>query len=130
MGFNSYYGTWSAYRQGNGKFEVDNIDPTICTHIIYTFLGANSDGTVKYLDSYLDLSENWGKGYIDKFIALKSKSPNTKFLMSIGGWNMGSAVFSQIAANPSARSNFAQNVANVLNKHGFDGFDFDWEVTY
>lgn len=48
--------------------------------------------------------------------------------MSIGGWNAGSAVFSQIAANSSARSDFAQNVANVVNEHGFDGFDLAWEV--
>ena len=80
------------------------------------------------MDSYLDLSDNWGKGYIDKFIALKSQSPNTKFLMSIGGWNAGSGVYSKIAASASLRETFAQNVLNVLNKHGFDGFDFDWEV--
>ncbi|XP_070506293.1 chitinase-3-like protein 1 [Chironomus tepperi] len=122
-----FWGTWAAYRAGNGKFEVTNIDPTICTHIIYSFMGAKEDGSVTYLDSFMDLSDNWGKGYIDKFIALRSQSPNTKFMMSIGGWNAGSAVYSKIAASASIRDTFAQNVLNMLNKHGFDGFDFDWE---
>lgn len=57
-----YYGTWSVWRTGQGKFEVDNIDPTICTHIIYTFFGVTADGGVKYLDPYLDLPDNYGKG--------------------------------------------------------------------
>lgn len=47
--------------------------------------------------------------------------------MSIGGWTAGSGVFSQIAANQNSRSNFARGVLDILNKHGFDGFDFDWE---
>ncbi|KAG5666071.1 putative Chitinase ChiA, partial [Polypedilum vanderplanki] len=102
-----FWGTWATYRQGYGKFDVENIDPTICTHIIYSFLGASSNGDVKYLDSYLDLSDNFGRGYIDKFIALKSKSPSTKFLMSIGGWSAYSAVFSQIASSASTRNAFA-----------------------
>lgn len=122
-----FWGTWAAYRTGNGKFEVSNIDPTICTHIIYSFMGAKEDGSVTYLDSYLDLSENWGKGYIDKFIALKSQNPSVKLMMSIGGWNAESAVYSKIAATATGRETFAQNVLNMINKHGFDGFDFDWE---
>lgn len=119
-----YWGTWAAYRQGYGKFEVTNIDPTLCTHFIYTFLKTNADGTVTYSDPFLDLSENYGKGYIEKFIALKARSPSTKFMMSVGGWNAGSNVYSQIAANPSMRSVFARSVLDILNKHKFDGKNY------
>lgn len=27
------------YRPGNGKFDVEHIDPQICTHLIYGFVG-------------------------------------------------------------------------------------------
>lgn len=57
-----YWGTWAAYRQGNGKFEIDNVDPTLCTHMIYTFLKSAPDGVVTYWDPYLDLTDNYGKG--------------------------------------------------------------------
>lgn len=30
-----YYGSWAVYRPGDGKFNVENIDPFLCTHIIY-----------------------------------------------------------------------------------------------
>lgn len=30
-----YYGTWAVYRPDGGKFAVENIDPFLCTHVIY-----------------------------------------------------------------------------------------------
>lgn len=30
-----YYGTWAVYRPDGGKYPVENIDPFLCTHIIY-----------------------------------------------------------------------------------------------
>lgn len=30
-----YYGTWAVYRPDAGKFPVENIDPFLCTHVIY-----------------------------------------------------------------------------------------------
>ncbi|KOX77106.1 Chitotriosidase-1 [Melipona quadrifasciata] len=38
-----YYGSWAAYRRGLGEFETKDIDPTLCTHIIYTFIGISQD---------------------------------------------------------------------------------------
>lgn len=44
-----YWGTWAHYREGNGNFSVGNIDPTVCTHFIYSFLGAREDGEIYYV---------------------------------------------------------------------------------
>lgn len=57
-----YYGTWATYRQGNGKFDVENVDPQMCTHLMYAFAGITSQGEVISLDSFLDLPDNWGRG--------------------------------------------------------------------
>lgn len=65
--------------------------------------------------------------YINQFIALRQKSPSTKFLFSIGGWTAGSGVFSRIASSHVTRSNFARSVLEFSQRFGFDGFDFDWE---
>ena len=34
-----YWGTWSNYRPNAGKFTPENINPKLCTHIIYSFAG-------------------------------------------------------------------------------------------
>ena len=30
-----YYSSWAFYRTGYGKFDIDNIDPHVCTHLNY-----------------------------------------------------------------------------------------------
>lgn len=94
-----YYGTWATYRHGNGQFNVNDIDPNVCTHLIYSFFGLTRDATVRILDPYLDLSENYGRGNIEKFISLKKQNPKLKTMAAIGGWNEGSATFSAVTAN-------------------------------
>lgn len=91
-----YYGTWSTYRHGNGAFNVEDIDANLCTHLIYTFFGVTSSGTVRIIDPYLDLEENWGRGNIKKFNNLKLINPKLKTLAAVGGWNEGSRIFSQV----------------------------------
>lgn len=29
-----YFGSWSVYRYGEGKFDVEDIDPYVCTHLV------------------------------------------------------------------------------------------------
>lgn len=91
-----YYGSWAVYRPGNGKFDVEHIDPFVCTHIVYGFAGLGSDNTMIPLDPYNDLAENWGKGAYLRFTGLKKKNPELKALIAIGGWNEGSEKYSQV----------------------------------
>jgi chitinase len=32
-----YYTNWATYRPGNGQFSINDIDPNLCTHLIYSF---------------------------------------------------------------------------------------------
>ncbi|KAK3932974.1 Acidic mammalian chitinase, partial [Frankliniella fusca] len=121
-----YVGTWAYYRPGNGKFTPEDIDPDLCTHLVYAFVGITGQGDVSVLDSWLDLPPPNLDGY-NRFLALKKKNPNLKVLVSIGGWNQGSYTFSTVANNAQLRKTFAQNVLNFVTEHGFDGFDMDWE---
>jgi len=45
----------------------------------------------------------------------------------VGGPRQGTQYPSQIAANPTARIDFSQNVKNFINDYGFDGCDLDWQ---
>ncbi|XP_023936024.1 chitinase-3-like protein 1 [Bicyclus anynana] len=122
-----YYGTWATYRNGDGQFDVAHINTDLCTHLIYTFVGINDQGTVISLDPWLDLPDNWGRDNFRKFNALKQYKPSLKTLLAVGGWNEGSAKYSRMAANPTLRQNFITSATNMVLTYGFDGFDLDWE---
>jgi len=122
-----YYGSWAVYRPGAGKFDVEDIDPFICTHIIYGFAGLGSDNTIVSLDSWNDLYDNYGKGAFERFTGLKAQNPELKALLAIGGWNEGSAKYSQMVSSSASRAKFTASVVDFLLQYGFDGLDFDWE---
>lgn len=122
-----YLGSWANYRNGDGKFVIEDIDPNLCTHLIYGFTKLSHDNRIAVYDPYLDLKENWGLGAFQRFNNLKHKNPTLKTLIAIGGWNEGSTKYSQMASNPSSRKRFVNSCIDFLNKHGFDGLDLDWE---
>nr|XP_033321147.1 chitinase-3-like protein 1 isoform X1 [Megalopta genalis] len=121
-----YFGSWTVYRPGNGKIEIQDINPNLCTHMIYSFVGLNTDGTIKIMDAWADLSDGGGKNGFGKFVA-RSKQGGAKAMIAIGGWNEGSAKYSQVVGNPELRSQFVRNVVSFLQRYNFDGFDVDWE---
>lgn len=34
-----YIGTWAVYRPSRGSFNIDEVDPNLCTHLVYAFAG-------------------------------------------------------------------------------------------
>uniref|UniRef100_A0AAG5D9Z8 chitinase n=1 Tax=Anopheles atroparvus TaxID=41427 RepID=A0AAG5D9Z8_ANOAO len=122
-----YVGTWAVYRPGRGRFDIEHIDPTLCTHLMYGFFGINENATVRVIDPYLDLEENWGRGHIKRFVALKNGHPGLKTMAAVGGWNEGSRKFSKMAASAELRKRFIYDSVAFCQRHGFDGIDLDWE---
>lgn len=123
-----YYGTWAVYRPGNGKFDVEDFDPMLCTHAIYGFAGLDENThEIVAIDPYNDLYDNWGKGGYIRFTNLKQKNPDLKTILGIGGWNEGSIRYSEMAADASFRQTFIASVMDFLTKYNFDGLDLDWE---
>ncbi|XP_073972553.1 chitinase 2 isoform X1 [Rhodnius prolixus] len=123
-----YVGTWAAYRPGRGAFSIDEIEPDLCTHIVYSFAGLNTTTwTITSLDPYMDLEDDYGKGMYKKMTSLKKSHPGLKITLAIGGWNEGSANYSILAADPAKRETFTRSVMNYVRKFQFDGVDLDWE---
>lgn len=118
-----YYTNWSVYRSGSAKFTPQNINPYLCTHLIYAFGGFTKDGTLKPFDKYQDID----KGGYAKFTGLKTYNKHLKVMIAIGGWNEGSNKFSSLSANSEKRKEFAKNVVKFLRQNNFDGLDLDWE---
>lgn len=82
-----YLGSWSVYRPSLAKFTPENINPFLCTHIIYAFAGLSSKYELKPFDTYNDITQG---GY-RKFTGLKDYNKQLKTLIAVGGWNEGSA---------------------------------------
>ncbi|CAF2630318.1 unnamed protein product [Rotaria sp. Silwood2] len=114
-----YYTNWSGYRPSDGRFSIQDIDPSLCTHIIYSFASVrgNDLGTTEGSDP-----ENY-----KQILALKEKNPDLKVMLAVGGWNHGSGPFTQMVATEKSRQEFVENSYNFLKKYGFDGLDLDWE---
>lgn len=58
---------------------------------------------------------------------LKSKNPNLKILLAVGGWNMASQPFVPVVESAASRATFAQNAVTFLRQRNFEGLDMDWE---
>jgi len=115
-----YYEYWGYWRQGNGKMTVDDIDPSLCTHIVYAYLGINNVSyKVDILDKYLmvdlhDLS-NFSK-----------KKGSAKAMIAIGG-SAQSTRFGQLAQKDADRITFVDSVVELLKQYNFDGVMIDWQ---
>jgi len=118
-----YYGSWATYRPGNGQIKVNDINPYLCTHIIYSFIGLNDDGEVKILDTFNDLTN----GGFKNFIGLKKQNSRVKLMIAMGGWSEGSEKYSKVMKSTGLRKKLVSSIIQFTTKWGFDGFDFDWE---
>ena len=91
-------------------------DPTLLTHINYSFAHIKSD-----FES-LDIKK---ESRLATIAALKKTHPNLKVVLSVGGWEAGN--FSEMAADETHRKKFCQNCLNAVKKYNLDGIDLDWE---
>ena len=116
-----YFTNWSQFRPGLARFEPENIDPFLCTHIVYAFgyidnqtflltsIEQNDEGkyrrkTIENID--IDCSSDFILELYRRVNDLKRVNPKLKTLLGVGGWNMKSFVFSQMMHDHQRRQNF------------------------
>ncbi|KAK4337090.1 hypothetical protein RND71_044191 [Anisodus tanguticus] len=115
-----YYTNWSRKRPGAGKFEIKDIDPMLCTHVIYAFAGLK--------DNKIEPTEENDEENFKQLVALKEKNPNLKILLAIGGWMVGPQPFRTLTENVYRQTLFTFSVIEYLRAKGFDGLDLCWEM--
>lgn len=87
-----YYTNWSHKRPGVGKFEPEDLDPTLCTHVVYAFANLNSEFKLSPTED-ADETKGTQPGLYERILSLKAKNPNLKILLAVGGWMMGPGPF-------------------------------------
>ncbi|XP_055870468.1 chitinase-3-like protein 1 isoform X1 [Biomphalaria glabrata] len=115
-----YFPSWAFERSSAlARFDVANVDPYICTHIIYAF--GRIDGSNTNLQTPSDESR------YSLFTDLKKQNSQLRTLLSIGGENDHGEGFVTVSQNDSQTGVFASRAVAFLRKYHFDGLDIDWE---
>ncbi|EDL39629.1 chitotriosidase-1 isoform X1 [Mus musculus] len=114
-----YLTNWSQYRTEAVRFFPRDVDPNLCTHVIFAFAGMDNHqlSTVEHNDELLYQELN----------SLKTKNPKLKTLLAVGGWTFGTQKFTDMVATASNRQTFVKSALSFLRTQGFDGLDLDWE---
>jgi len=106
-----------AYYTGNGE-TIRQYPLEKVTHIIYSFLSLKNDS--------LGFRNSQQEETVKQLVALKTKYPQLKIMVSIGGWG-GCSRCSDLFSDAEHRRTFAKTTVALFNKYGVDGIDIDWE---
>jgi chitinase len=116
-GTKSYSPAVIAYYLGPAAL-VDSFAVEKLTHIIFSFCHLKGNRLV--IDNARDSLT------IQKLVALKSRNPQLKVLLSLGGWG-GCGPCSEVFSTKNGRAEFARSVKQLLDGTHTDGLDLDWE---
>ncbi|KAF5911004.1 hypothetical protein HPG69_000969 [Diceros bicornis minor] len=113
-----YFTNWSQNRQEPGKFTPENIDPFLCSHLIYSFASISKNKVI--------MKDKNDAMLYQTINSLKMKNPKLKILLSIGGYLFGSKGFHPMVDSSTSRLKFINSVILFLRNHNFDGLDISW----
>ncbi|MGL5152230.1 MAG: glycosyl hydrolase family 18 protein [Clostridium sp.] len=130
-----YYGDWSIWG-GQGNFYPKDIPADQLTHLNFAFMDFDANGDLVFTDKDAAVGApvgqdgvQWGAPNAGILIALqelRTKNPNLKLGISVGGWSK-SGDFSEVAASKEKRTNLINNLVRFVEYTNMDFVDLDWE---
>ncbi|KAH9380881.1 hypothetical protein HPB48_012503 [Haemaphysalis longicornis] len=118
-----FFNHTSYRRKKEWAFRAGLINGHICTHVVYASAKVLED-KLSSADPGFDLVKEGFKN----LALLKTKYAHLKVLVSFGEYERGSANLSELAASPTRRVTFSQNVLSWLLENDYDGVHVHWTV--
>lgn len=110
----AYYPSWKAN-------QLEKIDYSVVTHVIYAFAIPTSEGNLLPLENE----------ELAKFIIKEAHANQRKVLLAIGGWSYQEipleTTFMKATNTPEKIQALGDAIIKMCNEYGFDGVDMDWE---
>ena len=98
--------------------DVDSIEYSKVTDIIYFHIWPNQDGTLD--TSAINVNDL-------NTISSNAHASGVNVLIAVGGWGV-SDEFPAMVADSTARENFVSNIVQYVSDNNLDGVDIDWET--
>ena len=106
-----------AYYAGRANM-IDSFEVEKLTHLIFCFCHLKGNR--------LNIGSASDTAAIQKMVSLKSRNPDLKIILSLGGWG-GCETCSPVFLTKEGRKEFARSVKEINDYFGTDGIDLDWE---
>lgn len=97
---------------------IDSFEVEKLTHLIFCFCHLNGNT--------ISVGNARDSATIQRMVALKSRNPSLKIILSLGGWG-GCRTCSPVFGTAKGRRKFAKSVRDLNAYFGTDGIDLDWE---
>lgn len=117
-----YFNNWSQDRDKVAQLMPEQVDPWVCTHLLYSFYfitGTSLKATAKKKND---------EDLLKRLKLLREVNPELKIVISVGGANAAAnAGFASATNSEKNRQSFVKNVIKFLRDRELDGIDLDWE---
>ncbi|MFT3935322.1 MAG: glycosyl hydrolase family 18 protein [Chitinophagaceae bacterium] len=97
---------------------IDSFEVEKLTHLIFCFCHLKGN--------LLSVGNARDSATIQRMVALKSRNPSLKIILSLGGWG-GCQTCSPVFNTKKGRREFAKSVKELNDYFDTDGIDLDWE---
>ena len=123
-----YFPNWNVYSDALAEVKYLPWDDVDCiNHAFWKIVPEDGGYTIVSTDPWADTDESNPASHFKQYAEYSSLHPDTKILLSIGGWT-DSGFFSEMALTEEGRASFIESCARTMEKYPFlSGIDIDWE---
>ncbi|CAG5118402.1 unnamed protein product, partial [Candidula unifasciata] len=123
-----YFRRTATLRTNIAKFQIADIDYTLCTHYVYGY--AQIDNISRTIVAQDPTTEEGTDGLYRQFVTAKIRFPSIKTMLSLGGPGIEAVrQLESMGRNDMILQGVALSVVPFLRMRGFDGLEVDW-ATY